>query len=474
MPILAILASIWVLENARSGVAVVRFQAGETPVLSFARPKADGPVVVIAHGFAGSSQMMQGYALPLARAGYRVFAFDFLGHGRHPLPMSGDVTSIDGTTRLLINQTHSVIEAVSTGTQDVALLGHSMATDILVRVADERTDVGPVVLLSAFSKAIDPSTPDELLIIVGDWEPQLRDFALEAARMVDADAEAGQTVTNGQTMRRAFVVPRIEHVSILQSSVGRQEAVLWLDRFYSRSSEIGITPTGPAIVALFAGLVVLLSSLAARLPSQDIPPIRLSWRRLALITLLPMVAAPILAVSLDPGLMPVLVADYLALHLAIYGGLQLALLLAWRVPFGAFSPAAFFYLLFGCAMFGLALDRYAANFWPTDNRLWIIGVLALGAVPFFVCDARLGHRSSRVLRLLSHAAFLVSLAIAVALDFEGLFFVLMIAPVIVLFYIAFGTMGHAVSTRSGPLAPGLALGLLLAWSLGVSFPLFQG
>jgi hypothetical protein len=69
--------------------------------------------------------------------------------------------------------------------------------------------------------------------------------------------------------------------------------------------------------------------------------------------------------------------------------------------------------------------------------------------------------------------FLVSLGIAVALDFEGLFFLLMIAPVMVLFYLVFGTMGRDIARRSGALSSGLTLGVVLAWALGVSFPLFQ-
>jgi hypothetical protein len=77
-------------------------------------------------------------------------------------------------------------------------------------------------------------------------------------------------------------------------------------------------------------------------------------------------------------------------------------------------------------------------------------------------------------RILVRMAFLVSLGIAVALDFSGLFFLIMIAPVLVLFYLVFGTMGRDVVAKVGPLAPGLALGVVLAWALGVSFPLFNG
>jgi hypothetical protein len=76
-------------------------------------------------------------------------------------------------------------------------------------------------------------------------------------------------------------------------------------------------------------------------------------------------------------------------------------------------------------------------------------------------------------RLLTRLSFLTSLGIAVALDFEALFFLLLIAPVLVLFYLVFGTMGRATAERVGPLSSGLALGLELAWAIGVSFPLFQ-
>ena len=71
------------------------------------------------------------------------------------------------------------------------------------------------------------------------------------------------------------------------------------------------------------------------------------------------------------------------------------------------------------------------------------------------------------------AGFIASLILAVVLDFEGLFFLIMIAPVMILFYAIFGTVGRATARKSGPLAPGIALGLVLAWALGVSFPLFQ-
>ncbi|SFS04979.1 alpha/beta fold hydrolase [Yoonia litorea] len=459
-----VIVSLWALESTRSGVSVTWREVGATPVMAFEGQDASGPVIVIAHGFAGSAQMMQGYGFPLARAGYRVFVFDFLGHGRHTVPMSGDVTAVDGTTRLLVDQTHAVIDAVSADGRPVGLLGHSMASDVLVRVANERDDVGAMVLLSAFSQEITPQAPNDLLLLVGDWEPGLREFALEAAAMA----------ASAQDLRRDTVVlPYIEHVSILQSRLGQTEALKWFEQTFARQSECGIGFMGPAIVGLLLGLVFASVSLAASLPLRAIPALDLSSRHVLLVLGLPMLATPVFAAGLETSFMPVLVADYLAVHLLIYGGLQLLVLALWRVAWGPFSWAGFGLLLLGCVVFGAALNRYAANYWPTGDRLWIIGIMSVGAVVFFLADARLSHGATRAKRILIRVAFLISLLIAVALNFSELFFLVMIAPVIVLFYLVFGTMGHAVSIRVGPLAPGVALGLMLAWSLGVTFPLFQ-
>jgi pimeloyl-ACP methyl ester carboxylesterase len=339
--ILLIVVSVGLLEFARRDVQISNFSVGQTPVTRYAKAEADGPVVVVAHGFAGSQQMMQGYALPLAKAGYRVFVFEFLGHGRNPVPMSGDVTSVDGTTRLLVNQTMQVIDAVAEKDGKVALLGHSMATDILVRVAQQRQDIGPVVLISAFSDAVTANIPADLLLIAGQWEPGLRAFAVKALQMVDPAADGGSTATKGEVTRRAFVAPFVEHVSVLQSRAGRAEAVAWLDRAYARTSDVAIPPTGWAILGVLAGLVLIFRRIAAHVPPARDRDSPVSARRMAVVVLLPAVLAPLIAVPLNPRFLPVLVADYLGLHLFVYGVLQLGLLAYWGLIRYRFSLLAF-------------------------------------------------------------------------------------------------------------------------------------
>ena len=454
--------ALWTLESARSGVTFEEMSVGPTPVTVWAGSE-DGPAVVMAHGFAGSRQMMQGYGLLLAQAGYRVYAYDFEGHGRHPTPMSGDVTAVDGTTRLLVDQTLEVIAAARVGGGDVALVGHSMATDVLVRAALEADDIGPLVLLATFSGAVTAQAPDDMLMITGAWEPRLQGFAAEAV------ADAAEVVR-----REAIVAPAVEHVAILHSRAGRAAALDWLNAYYGRDTIVPVPQTGWALIGLLAAITMLFAPVARFLPARHMVPQDLSWRHFVVIVGVPMLAAPLLAAPVDTQVLPVLVADYLALHLLIYGVVQLGALWATGARPGPISIlGGMLVLVWTVGVFGFALDRYGANFWPVPERYGIILALALGAVPFMLADAWAVQGAGLVRRVLARAGFLVSLAIAVAMDFEGLFFLLLIAPVIVLFFFSFGWIGRMAALRFGAVGPGVGLGLALAWALGVSFPLFS-
>lgn len=476
LALLLVIVSLWQLEGLRRGVQITATAVQQTPVTQYARQGAAGPVVVIAHGFAGSTQMMQAYSLTLARAGYRVYGFDFLGHGRNPVPMSGDVNVIDGTTRLLVEQTLEVIASVSDPAQPVALLGHSMATDVLVRAAlDGRADVGSLVLLSAFSGAVTAQAPRDLLLISGQWEGHLRDFGLEAVQMVVPDAREGETVVAGDVRRAAVFAPLTEHVSILHSRAGQRAALAWLNAAYSYDGRAEVPASGWWLMALLAGIVALAHPLAQRLPLTGARPAALGAGALMAVAVVPALVTPFVATALNPELLPVLVADYLALHLFLQGALQLALLMWFGRGLGTFSFfGALAVLIWALGAFGLVLDRYGANFVPIPERLWVIAALCLGTLPFMLADAvaTAGGQAPLWQRWVLRICFFASLALAVSLDFEGLFFLILIAPVMVLFYIVFGLMGRWVAARSGPATSGVALGLVLAWALGVSFPFF--
>ncbi|MGJ4887523.1 serine aminopeptidase domain-containing protein [Bradyrhizobium sp. HKCCYLRH3099] len=475
-------AGIWRLETERAGLTITQGQVDTTPITIYRRGDAvSAPVVVIAHGFAGSRQFMEAYALTLAHAGYLAVSFDFEGHGRNPAPMSGDVTRIDGTTRKLMSEIGRVTDAALAlpgADGRVALLGHSMASDIIVRQALADPRIGATVAISMFSQAVTANAPRDLLIITGEWESALRRDALRNLRLADAAADEGQTVGDPAQGggRRAVVAPDVEHVSVLYSATALREARRWLDQAFGRSSSGPVAATGGAIVLLLAGIVLLAWPLAQLLPQRAAPPPAIALRQLLIATLVPAVVTPVALRFVDTSFLPVLVADYLAVHLLVYGGLSLALLRLQGVRFGRVAwLAALALAAYGILGFGGALDRYVASFMPIPARLPIIAAIAVGAVPYMLADsiANQGGRAALWRTLFIRAAFLASLGGAVALDVRRLFFLLIIIPVIVLFFIVFGLIGGSVGRRTNsPVAEGVGLGLILAWSLGVSFPMF--
>jgi hypothetical protein len=466
--------SVFMLERGRAGLVITDLTVGTTPATLYQQPGSTGPLVVVAHGFAGSRQLMLAYSLTLAQSGYAVLAFDFEGHGRNPVPMSGDVSAIEGTTQRLVDETLRVLAAgralpgIGPG---VALLGHSMATDIIARAAIRDGAVDAVVGISMFSQAVTATEPQRLLVISGQWEGMLRAAALTMARLVDPDAAEGATVTSGDVTRRVVVAPFVEHVSVLYSGTALREARGWLDATFGRTSVGPVVMPGLWILLLLAGIVVLFRPLAALLPAETAqrPAQPVSLRRFWVAVLVPAALVPVVAVTLYRPFLPVLVADYLMIHLALYGTLQLAILRVWPLPRVAWL-AALALVVWGLAVFGLAIDRYAASFVPTLPRLGIIGALAVGTVPFMLADCKVAIGGWR--RLVARLGFLASLVGAAFLDLDRLLFVLIILPVIGLFFLVLGPLGRWVARRSGAGAAGLGLGVILAWALGVSFPLF--
>ncbi len=488
------------LERHRADVAITTSVIDGTPATIYRDRQAvanatRAPAVVIAHGFAGSRQLMEAYALTLAHAGYVAVTFDFEGHGRNPKPMSGDVTKIEGTSRLLMAEVGRVSDAVLNmpGVDGrLALLGHSMASDIVVRRAKADVRVAATIAISMFSRAVTPNSPRNLLMITGAWEDFLRREAVKALKLADPQANEGATSGDpaAGTGRRAVAAPMVEHVGVLYSPTGMREARAWLDVVFDRQSQGPVAATGGWILLLLAGIITLAWPLAQFLPASQAEPTDIPLATFFAATLVPTIITPLGLTLVETRLLPVLVADYLAIHFLLFGVLSLAVLhfggaalptlrkhnggvLAAAQP-GLIAAAAL--AIYGIAIFGGALDRYVANFTPNTDRLIIIAAMAVGTIAYMLADSVLaasGHASWWRIAF-ARTAFLVSLAIAVALDLERLFFLVIIMPVIIIFFIVFGLMGSWVGHRTrSPLAPGIGMGLILAWALGVTFPVFS-
>ena len=213
--------AIWQLQSVRAGLEITDLSVGTRPATVTRLPGiTSAPVVVIAHGFAGSRPLMEGFALTLARAGYIVVSYDLAGHDRNPVPMSGDVSVVTGTTHVLMDELGRVSDAALAlpGAHGrLALLGHSMASDIVVREAARDRRVRAVVAVSMISLAVTKDQPRNLSVVAGAWEIMQTVEAEKALHLADPNAGLGQTVGDpaAGTGRRAVLAPSTEHVSVL-------------------------------------------------------------------------------------------------------------------------------------------------------------------------------------------------------------------------------------------------------------------
>ena len=230
LALLAIGTGLRHLDAATAGLEVSKGRVGEIPVTLY-RPAGGepAPVVVIAHGFAGSQQLMQPFAVTLARNGYLAVTFDFPGHGGNPTPFVARIEDQERRVAILLGALESVVQfAAGLPGSDgrLALLGHSMAGDVLLRLAAAEGDrVGATALVSPYLAPDAPTgEPRNLLILFGALEPEmLHQVGREA--IAAATGEAVETgITYGDLKqgdaRRLMLVPGVEHIGVLYGAAG--------------------------------------------------------------------------------------------------------------------------------------------------------------------------------------------------------------------------------------------------------------
>ena len=213
----------------------------------------------------------------------------------------------------------------------------------------------------------------------------------------------------------------------------------------------------------------------------------LSWRRLWAPLLLPMLATPLLLRVLPTRFLPVVVGDYLAAHFAMYG-LLTTLCLVWARREGiahslrpssaiAFAGSWLAITAFGFIALDWSINSFVTSFFPSQQRILLLVAMSVGTLAFFLSDEWMtrGDGAGRGAYVASKIAFLASLAIAVALDFERLFFLIIIVPVIVLLFLIYGLFSTWAYRHTGhPFVAGIASAVAFAWAIGVTFPLMAG
>ncbi len=224
--LILVLASIWQIRAAQSGLEIIPVK-GSIPPMTFILPAGmepgSRPLVLIAHGFAGSGTMMRGFAFTLAHAGYATAVWDFDGHAANPRPLGS--TSGDN---LLADVEAVLKEAQQRGLAPqgkVAILGHSMGSGVAMDFGLSHPDTAATIAVSPTGADVSPQLPHNLLLMAGSLEGgfvQNADGLLAQAGGAGGDPKAG-------TARKLVVIPNVEHISIIFSPTTFATARAWLD-----------------------------------------------------------------------------------------------------------------------------------------------------------------------------------------------------------------------------------------------------
>ncbi|MFN7428465.1 MAG: alpha/beta hydrolase [bacterium] len=521
--------SLRTLASASNGLEVTRSHVDAIPVTVF-RPSGGAvagargrarPVVVIAQGFAGSQQLMQAFATTAARNGVIAVTFDFPGHGRHPQPLPGSLQDHEALLAALLGAVDRVVgfaRALPGADGRVALLGHSMASDLVVRQAQADPSIVATVGVSLVYGGARMVAPNNLLSIYGSIEPAMvQSFGRRLVAGPDATDEAARSVVPGQTYgrfedgsaRRFVLANGAEHIGVLYHATSQHEALAWLRQAFdgeqravsTEQASAFIDARGPAIAGLLGGAIALawpLSTLlgwraAGNLRGRQVPaapglPLRKLARRDWLwLTVGPALATPLLLRLVPSHFLPILLGDYLLLHFGLYG-LLTAVGGGWLVRSGRLaSPAlcvpstatvaiALTMIAWATLAVGVPVDRYVFNLWPADGRGALILAMLAGTLVWALADEGLARhpQAPRFAYPVTKALFLGSLVLAVALDLSRLFFLVIIIPAILLMFIAYGLLSRWCFRATGhPWAGALVSALAFAWGIAVTFPAIQ-
>lgn len=483
---------------------------GNVPITTFAPVTPRGPAVVIAHGFAGSQQLMYPFAVTLARNGFTAVTFDFPGHGQNTQPLQGELLEQERRSEQLSAALDQVVaQARSQTGGPVGLLGHSMGAEAVVRYAQAHPEISAVVAVSMFYEGVTPGSPRNLLLVTGALESQLGPTGQRIIDVAAGGAAGGaQTgVTYGDpaagTARRLVFAPAVEHIGVLYSSTSMAESLAWFEQTLLRSS--GSTPFLDARAGWLA--LLYLSATVLFWPLSRIVRPLVAWPQLTaagagwsrrgwlLAAVLPAFLTPfLLRVVPADDLLPILVGGPLALFFAIYGLLTALLLrltakqrtgnteqkVIGRVTNSSVLSSMFFVLLVALLIvgyvfltFGLPAQVFVLNYFLPPRRLGVFVAVLLAMLPFFLADEALTRRPGhpRGAYAITKTCFMLSLVLAILID-QRLFFLTLIAPLFVAYFAVYGWFSGLIYRRSGTFLPGaLANAVIFAWSVAAVFPL---
>uniref|UniRef100_B8HVH3 Serine aminopeptidase S33 domain-containing protein n=1 Tax=Cyanothece sp. (strain PCC 7425 / ATCC 29141) TaxID=395961 RepID=B8HVH3_CYAP4 len=478
LAILLVVLSWLGIALARADLTVRSFQRDSVPLLYIAPRWAKSiPGVLVAHGFAGSKQLMLSYGHVLAHGGYGVMLWDFDGHGANPTPLNwqGLLQNLEVAQQALVEQTEI-------DPNRLALLGHSMGSGIVMTAGIRAPDrFAATIAVSPTGANVTPQVPHNLQLQAGSWEGG---FVANAERLLAQAGGANPDLAAGQG-RELVVIPNVEHITILFSDRSHRAALEWLEQTFDRtvdhSSSTG-NPQGYRDRRLgwyglhLLGWLMGLAAFAPLLGEPESEGVRCTlirqWAGLCM--------APIVAIT---GL--VLLSRWINLEdlggVQVGGAIGLWLLLAGLTWLGVLArlPRPTLRMIgSGIVLFGVlwvAVGAMAQVVWlqwwliPARLKLWL--PLAIAALPWFLASGMVQQQigmGQRMLWWLGQSLVLMSGLVLTLLFLPQLGFMFLLLP---LFLPGIGVLSILAGLLNQAWVYAIGSALLSGWILAAAFPL---
>ncbi len=469
--------ALWQILVAGQGLEITTLRSTNPP-LTIVAPAGiapgERPLVLIAHGFAGSGTLMRGFAFTLAHAGYATVSWDFDGHGANPVALGARPLIDDADAALAEAQARGLVTPGK-----VAVLGHSMGSGVALQFGQTHPDTAATIAISPVGQTVTQELPRNLLLMAGALEPQ---FQSTAESLLAQAGGAGGEIKTG-TARQYQVIPNVEHMSIVFAPATQGQAVAWLDSVFGRQP--GATAYSDVRMVWYAlglaGVMLIAAALASRLwdrvyETDDVAE-RPLLRRVAALLGGVIAASALLWLAGELGLnmrtlFGLSVGGYLMIWFALAGLVALALL---RAPLALPSARAVFggLLVFAALWLGVGLLADVVWYpwlliWPR-LRLWPLAVVCL--LPWFIAVGQLVGGSGLAVQLgrwLAHSLVLgAGLFLALQLT-PAIGFMMLILPALPVLFLV-----HAIASapHRGWRPFALSGALFTSWMLLAIFPL---
>ena len=475
--LLLIVLSWYGVISARAGL-VVRWSRSEppqaasrfvdgVPLLYIAPQRAEKvPGVLVAHGFAGSKQLMLGYAYVLAHAGYAVMLWDFGGHGANATPLESISRPYNVDIAYSALQSQPEVDP-----SRLALLGHSMGSGSVMSAGIRNPErFAATVAISPTGAAVTQQLPHNLQLQAGSWEGF---FVANAQRLLAAAGGESQNLAAGRG-RSLVVIPKAEHITILFRDASHQAALRWFDATFGVQTTSSYVDRRMAWYGLhLLGWLIMLSAVAS--PSTASTSNVHWFKSWGGLLLAPLVASGVLTLISSrsdlQSLGGLLVGGAVGIWFFVAGTVWLGILFSLPRPTvrAVGLGVALFVLLW--VAFGAMAQVVWLQWWliPMRLRLWFL--LSLAFFPWFlasgVAQQGVGF-GKRVAWWLGQSTALVGGFLLTLQFLPQLSFIFLLIP---LFPILMALFSYAAAMVNQVWSYAIGCALFFGWAIAAAFPL---